>query len=515
MSNKNKTGFTFEEVCLSFIEKCRFYTVLLSKIPKRPLKVIPTAAVGFDKHGKLNMFYNPDFFKKLPLDEAQGLIEHECGHIVYRHLTRFKMKQTTIEGNITAEKLKGAIKDMHENKIINWGTDAAINQYIKSLPTFKSDDPEVVQGLVQDGQSMGIYPETYDLPRDLAAEFYVAELRKKFPTPEMPDMPKSKGQQKQDSQQGQCSSCDGTGKKDKQQGQDGQDGQGQDQQDQGQQEQNGQGQPQENCPDCNGTGQNQDQGNGLDSHDFWDKVVEVDEEGNIKSLSDVKDHPDIDPEYECEATVMRAVRECKDFGKLPAHIEKEIERLKAKERHNWKRELKIFINSVLSISKRRTQKKVDRRLATLVEYIEPGKKKSRKPKVLYVRDTSGSMFNDKVQAEITAELEQLAKRCDVYVADADTKVHQHYRFKKASDLKPYKGGGGTCFIEAFSVAKKLGVDGIIYATDTYGSFPDAKSIGHFSKDTIWLTFNQEKVDIPYGKHVNINPNDYKDDRLGY
>jgi len=460
--NAKKSGYDFEDVCLTFIERARFYTVLLSKISKVPLKQIPTAGVGFNKHGKLTMFYNPDYIKSLPLEEAQGLIEHECEHIVFRHLSRFPMKGTMGEG-INA-------KEAHDNKLINWGADCAINQYIPKLPTYKKGDPAIGQKdimgrVIKEGDSVGFYPETFDFDRDEAADIYIALLRKMFPEPPKTQM-KMSGKGKS-----------GEGEK----GQEGQDGSS----DQGQ----------------------QDIG-GLDTHELWGKVVEVGEDGKVK-ISDVSDHPEVDPEYECEAAVMKAINECKDFGKLPAHIQKEIERLKTVKRHDWKKTLNVFINSVLTVTRKMSQKRVNRRLYSVVDYLAPGKKKSRKPKVLYVRDTSGSMFSDQVQAEINNELEQLAKRCDVFVADCDTKVHQTYRFKKAGDVKPYKGGGGTSFVDAFREAKKLGVDGVIYATDTYGDFPQEKEIGKFARATIWLTFNQSKVEIPFGRHVNIDPSDFK------
>lgn len=460
--NANKTGYSFEDVCLTFIERARFYTVLLSKIAKVPLKEIPTAGVGFNKHGKLTMFYNPDFIKSLPLGEAQGLIEHECEHIVFRHLSRFPMKGTMGEG-INA-------KEAHDNKLINWGTDCSINQYISVLPTYKKGDPAIGQKdimgrVIKEGDPVGFYPETFNFDRDEAADIYIAALRKMFPEPPKTQM--------------KMSGKDKSGGSD-----DGQNNQG------------------------NSGNQGDQEIGSLDSHDLWGKTVDVDENGNV-TIGDVSDNPNIDPEYECETAVRKAIKECNDFGKLPSHIQKELERLKTVKRHDWKKTLNVFINSVLTMHRKMSQKRVNRRLFSVVDYLAPGKKKSRKPKVLYVRDTSGSMFSDQVQAEIANELEQLAKRCEVFVADCDTKVHQTYRFKRANDIKPYKGGGGTSFVDAFKEAKKLGVDGVIYATDTYGDFPQEKTIGKFARATIWLTFNQSKVSIPFGRHVNINPSDFK------
>lgn len=541
-SNLDKVGYTIEEVTLSFIEKCRFYVVMLSKMAKVPCKQIPTAGVGFNKFGKLSLYYNPDFIKSLPLKEAQALLEHECCHVVYRHLSRFPFKQTTTS-NIGV-----ALKDYHDNKIVNWGCDIAINQYIPDLPSIKEGDKAIGQksydgSIIKAGDPMGLYPETFGFPKELHAEYYVAELRKKFPDPPKmklvcnscngtgmkpkPDQKQDQGQQQskdqqqgqqgQDQQQGQQQSQD-QGQQGQDQGQQGDGQQGQDQGD-GQEQGDAQSQPQHGqgkdpCPDCGGQG-GHDLGS-LDSHDLWGKVMEVDDKGNITSVDNIENHPDIDPEHECEQVVVKAIKETKEWGKIPAHVLAEVERITAKKRHNWKRELKVFINSVLTVAKRLTQKRVDRRIAALMlDYLAPGKKKARRPKIAYVRDTSGSMFSDEVQAEIANELEILAKSCDVFVFDADTSVKKqkdgkyYYRYKKAKDLRPYLGGGGTCFVDAFKRVAALNVDGVIYATDTYGSFPDAKSIGKYARSTIWLTFSQDKADIPFGRHVNINPNDYK------
>ena len=469
---------------MTFLEKQRFYAVLLSKITKVPYKGIQTAAVGFNKHGKVTMFYNPDFLAQQTLEQAQGLVEHELLHIFWRHLTRFGMSGTSEKK--TPTNIKQAMQDMHEHRIKNLGTDCSINQYIKTLP---------------DG---GVYPETFKLDREHNADYYIEEIRKQMPNP-----PEIKNQ---------CQTCGGSGKVDKnddsQQGQGGQGDDSQDQQDQQQaQSGSGSGDQQEQCPDCGGTGVDMsDLPDALDDHSLWGKVVDVGEDGESADISDCSDH-DIDPEMECQNVVMKAVNECKDYGKLPAHIAREIENLKAKKRHDWKQTLRVFVQSVLTVSKRLSQKRVNRRLSTIVDYIMPGKKKTKKPSVCYIRDTSGSMFNDNVQEMIANELMMLAKRADVYVMDADTKVQvqeerngrkiYHYKFKKPSDLRPYKGGGWTCFIDALEKARKLGVDGVIYATDTYGSFPDKKDIGNLAKNVIWLTWGQKDVSIPYGRHINI------------
>lgn len=434
-----------EEICMSILGVNRFYATILSKMVKVETKEVPTAAVGFNKFGKLTMYYSADFLLSQPLEKAQGTVVHEVLHVFFRHLIRFKIDES----------------NKHLAKLYNIGLDMAINQYIPHLP---------------DGV---VYPDMapYNFPKDKNADFYIEELKKM--QQDQNKCPKCGGQMEQQQSQGESDDQD-------------QDGQGQDDQ-QGQD-----GQPKDECPNC---GHEQpSNGQTLDSHEMWDKVI--DENGQVHDASDY----DIDPEYEVTTAVMKSIKECREYGSLPAFVEKEIAALKTIKRHNWKKDLKVFVNTVLTSKKRLSQKRVNRRLPD-ADYILPGKKKSRNPKLLLVRDTSGSMYNDKVQAELLNEIIQIGKSAKVLVCDCDTRVHQTYEVRNEGDFKAYKGGGGTSFEPAFEEARKHKVDGIVYLTDTDGSFPDKKDIGKFATQTIWVTFDDNrdiKSRIPFGKHVNID-----------
>ena len=482
MDTKKKYEYNITEICMSFLEGRRFYATILSKLVKIKSNKIETAAVGFNEHGKLTLYYNEDFLLGLPLKKAQAVLEHEVLHIFFRHPTRFPFKDIT----------------PYIKRINNMGCDVAINQYIDSMPEatdfqdfFKRNNPEITKEEL-DGIKGCLYPETYDLPRERNADFYIEELKKKMPEQKrcpkcgMPMQQQGQGKQKKD-QQGQ-----GQGNDQEQQEQKQGKGKGKGKQDQGQ-EQGQQGQGEHTCPEC---GQTPSQGS-FDDHSFWDKVIDT-ITGEIKEAKDC----DVDPEYEVQTTILKAIKECKDFGKLPAFVEKEIEALKKINRYNWKHELRVFVNSVLSVHKRLSQKRVNRRFAA-AEYILPGKKKARKPRLLLARDTSGSVFNEETQNDFLNEMLAISNFCDVMVCDCDTKIHQTYKVKKMSDFKKYKGGGGTSFKPVFEEAKKLHVDGIVYLTDTYGDFPEKSAIGKFASKTIWVTVEQEKVEIPFGKHVNI------------
>ena len=480
METTKKYPYDIVEICMTFLYGKRFYATILSKVVKIAADKTETAGVGWNSNGKLTLFYNPEYLLRLPLEKAHAVLEHEVLHILFRHLTRFPFAGTT----------------EYDRRINNMGCDCAINQYVTNLPskedvieflkrTHPDADPKEIEASVKGG---GLYPETYGLPIEKNAEFYVEELRKQFPPQNTCPMCGAPQQQQGQGKQQQQGSGKGKNKKQQQ-------GQGkQDQQGQGKDQQQGSGsgdkQQEATCPCCGSS-----QGN-IDDHGMWDKVMN--EKGEMEEASG----KDIDREYEAQAVVIRAIRECKDYGKLPAFVQRELENFQKVVRHNWKYELKLFINSVLTVTKRLSQKRVNRRFAGL-DFIIAGKKKSRRPTLLLARDTSGSVFNDEQQKEFINEMINIAKFSEISVCDCDTEIHQTYKVKKVSDFKAYKGGGGTDFRPVFDEARKLHVDGIIYLTDTEGKFPDKEVVGKFATKTIWVTVDQKSVTIPFGKHVNV------------
>lgn len=403
--------YNMGELCISFLTRNRYYTCFLSKLNKVANKKVGTAGVGFSTQGKLVLYYNEEFFENLNLAQAQAILEHEILHITFKHLYRLPMDE----------------RNAQLNKLQNLACDMAINQYLQDLP----------EGAV--------YPETFNLPREMFAEWYLAELKKLS--------------EKQQQQQGKGDKGD--------------------------------------------QGDNPEDHDTLDDHDLWGKTI--DEKGEIKDASESEA---CDIEHEIDKIVRQAAKDCENdpnFGNLPAGIQKELIALRnPPKKHDWKRELKIFINTVLTVNSRLSQKKVNRRFTETVDYILPGLKKDRKPKLLVARDTSGSVFNDEMQTQFLNEMINISKFCEVIVADCDTEVHQTYKVRRVDDFRKYEGGGGTAFEPVFIEAKKQHVDGIIYLTDTEGSFPNKEDIGKFAAKTIWVTVDQKEVTVPFGRHVNIS-----------
>lgn len=74
-------------------------------------KIVPTAGVCYTKKG-IKFLFNNNFLNRLTVDEVEGVIEHECNHILFSHI--FK-----------TEKLNKA-----DHRLWNVAQDCVINQYI-------------------------------------------------------------------------------------------------------------------------------------------------------------------------------------------------------------------------------------------------------------------------------------------------------------------------------------------------------------------------------------------------
>lgn len=413
--------FNFEEICVSFSARNRFYVVLLSKINKINDPSIGTCGVSFSDKGKIVLRYNPDFFKKFDLSQAHAILEHELLHLVFRHIQRIPAKEN----------------DAEYNKVRNIAMDIAINPLIRDFP------------------KEGLKPSQYNLPDGMIAEWYLDKLLE--------------------------------------------------QQDQKQEGGKGQSKNQEKNQD-NESGDDQGESS-RGTHEFWTKTIDSD--GN---QGDVKGNEHCDVEHEIETIIKQAIKESqnhKSFGDLPSEIRKELKDIaNPVKNHDWSKEFKRFVQTILAPNKITSQKRVNRRFIELVDYVIAGKKKDRRSKILVGRDTSSSVYNEDVQKKFFNELCEIAKNCEVIVADCDTEVKDYYTVKKVEDFKTCKGGGGTAFEPVFELAKKLNVDGVIYLTDTYGSFPKKEEIGKFGRDkTLWVTVDHnDKVTLPFGKHLDIRTN---------
>ena len=77
-----------------------FYAHILRSVKIEKSDIIPTAGV-LAKEGEVKMWYNPQFLASLTDDEIQGLLIHECWHIVLQHTTSRRMEPHTIHNYAT------------------------------------------------------------------------------------------------------------------------------------------------------------------------------------------------------------------------------------------------------------------------------------------------------------------------------------------------------------------------------------------------------------------------------
>ena len=250
----------------------------------------------------------------------------------------------------------------------------------------------------------------------------------------------------------------------------------------------------------------------MDFHAGWTMVYDPETD----SMRPVTEEDNVAVDYEIENVVQKMAKEVKKVldemkkresgrGKFPAHLERELNNILApkKKRHNWKKTFQMFVNSMLSKTKKLSYKRVNRRFMD-EDYVMAGKKKDKRPLIVLGRDTSGTCFDDTIQAEFLNEMLEIAGHCVLKVLDCDTEVHQEYTVKRSGDFRTYKGGGGTSFIPVFERAKELGADGVIYLTDLDGTFPNIDTLYKFKKKTVWVTINDKRPrTVPFGKHLNI------------
>ena len=173
-------------------------------------------------------------------------------------------------------------------------------------------------------------------------------------------------------------------------------------------------------------------------------------------------------------------------GNVPADLQRLIDSLTAPTRVDWRQETADFVRS--SVATRNDWTRSARRMAT-APVIYPRRKVNDTGRVLFVRDTSGSI-NDKLVGEFTALIAQCTADlgCASLVMDCDAEIHGEH-WLEAGEEAPTKaqGGGGTDFRPVFVRAAELieageSIAGIVYLTDLEGPEPDETDI-----PTLWLS----------------------------
>ena len=160
-----------------------------------------------------------------------------------------------------------------------------------------------------------------------------------------------------------------------------------------------------------------------------------------------------------------------DFGSLPGELQTYLNEVEERLNPavNWKRMLRLFIQSSRKTYLKTTLKKPSRRYGTL-----PGIKIKQQQKILIAIDTSGSIDEDDLN-NFFSEIYHVWKQTpDIKIVLCDTIIHDQYSYKGVLP-KIVGGGGGTDFNPPIQFSNKYSPDVLLYFTDGHAPCPVIKS----------------------------------------
>lgn len=186
------------------------------------------------------------------------------------------------------------------------------------------------------------------------------------------------------------------------------------------------------------------------------------------------------------SSVIQAAQAAQALGRgdIPADMLRELDRL----RHqsiDWRGEMADFVKSTQAT--RPDWKRSGRRYAT-APVIYPRRIADSVGKVVFVRDTSGSISNE-IASEFTALITDCLQEvgCEGLVVDCDDAIHAEYEVTGYDECPAIAHGcGGTDFRPVFDrvegmVAMGEQIAGVVYLTDLQGPAPESSDI-----PTLWL-----------------------------
>jgi len=457
-------------------------------------KIIGTLAVNITSDLRPNLYINTDFYNSgdydsenptkqtwgLTPEEKLGLLEHEILHILNKHLIRI---------------------DNRDSYVWNVATDIAINQYIKGLPegamcpdcgifvrninsAFPKNcplckielDEKINKCKPLALNDIKIKDTDVKLDPNNPSETYYDIIWKKFPKKIILMGKGITNSREKEAIDGLKDSGDGEGKE-------GKDGQG--------------GGSQEGSMRGVGTGMIEIDGEqipiSIDNHETWRAGTDNKEMAHHKIKDMVQN-------------TMDRVNQ-KSQGHLPSHVRSLIDAVLAHKTISWKSELRKFVGYEEFSNFKTSRKRINRRFPI----VQPGYLVERKAHFVVAIDSSGSI-SDVEFGKFFKEIGMMhaAKLSITYVeCDADIQLVEEYRRKPKVAQHKRVGYGGTDIRPVFDFVKNKHyknhrgqefkirgkVDGLIYLTDGYGSYPDPKDL---ICPVIWV-YTPNHSDYGYGR----------------
>lgn len=207
----------------------------------------------------------------------------------------------------------------------------------------------------------------------------------------------------------------------------------------------------------------------LDSHGLW---RDVQANGDIAKMVSTLDAAavwaELTPEQRQKTGLPQQVeQDLRDCGAIGGTTENSV--LTGNASVPWQRVLRRYVGR--EMRRRPVFGRPPRRYPHLVGIV-PGKaRQAATPKVMAVIDTSGSMTPEML-ADISAELNVMAKTYSVTIVECDAKIHAVYSYRPIENVR---GRGGTDLRPPFEpeFLKQHKPDLVIYFTDGHGPAPDS------------------------------------------
>ena len=236
-------------------------------------------------------------------------------------------------------------------------------------------------------------------------------------------------------------------------------------------------------------------GGGKDGEGSWGQVL-APKNGNGQEMSESEMKA---MEAELKSTIANAAAVAKKQGKMPANIERFIDKL-LKPQVDWREKLRAVVTGMYPVGY--TWRRFNRRLADEGIYA-PSILREGTGEIVVGIDTSGSIGKKELTtffSELAAISEEVMPE-KVHVLYIDSEVSGVDTFEAGDEIvaRP-RGGGGTDFRPAFKWTEDNGISpqALVYFTDMYGSFPDTPP--HYP--VIWVS-TSDVNNAPFGEVINV------------
>jgi len=389
------SDFNLNDHVYRLLQSEPFFAALSRRIDKKPGNV-PTAGVRVNEDGHFEMIYSPDFFNGLTDTQRSGVLIHEFYHLIFEHVTG--RLPDALAGVMQSN--QPTKEQMQLFKLWNIATDLSINYHIGA-------DKLPENCCIPGG------PMFEDMPGDMSAEWYYAQLLKKVE------------ENKNDRGEGGDGSGDADG-------------------------------------DSSNTEFDPDNAGQFDSHGEWGKGTPAPDEQAAMDIAKER----------LKEALKDAANEAstRSWGTVSASCRKEImDRITSKV--DWRKMLRYFVKTSQRANKRSTPKRLNRRYA----YVHPGRKVNRTANIAVSIDQSGSV-SDSMLAAFYGELNKLASLATFTVIpfDSDISEDKIYVWKKGETRKRERVlYGGTDFNPPTEYVNQRKFDGHIVLTDLCAPKPKA------------------------------------------